>query len=66
MVLWNLSDLSLVEDLATQFGGGFVSAGGLRITDPAAATGSAVTLDSSWNGDSNTELVASWFDSCGR
>ena len=54
----NLSDLSLVEDLATQFGGGFVSAGGLRITDPAVAVGSAVTLDSSWNGDSLTELVA--------
>ena len=54
----NLGDLSLVEDLATQFGGGFVSAGGLRITDPAAAVGSAVTLDSSWNGDGLTEMVA--------
>ena len=54
----DLSDLSLVEDLATQFGGGFVSAGGLRITDPAAATGSAVSLDSSWDGDGITELVS--------
>ena len=54
----NLDDLSLVEDLATQFGGGFVSAGGLRITDPAAAVGSAIALNSSFDGAGITEIVA--------
>ena len=54
----NLGDLSLVEDLSTQFGGGFVSTGDLRITNPAGSIGSLVALDSSWDGDGVTELVA--------
>ena len=54
----NLANLTLAEDLATQFGAAYVNASGLAIvsgpTDPA----SSVTLDAAnWNGGSATEIV---------
>ena len=45
----DLADLSLLEDLASQFGGGFVSASGLTITSPTTGLNSTITLSSSWD-----------------
>ena len=59
----DLASLSLLEDLAAQYGGGVVSAGGLAITVPPAGLGSSVTLDSSWDGVGMTEMVDSNIDS---
>ena len=51
----DLADLSLVEDLATQFGGGFISAGGLAISAPRTGLGSTVSLRSTLDVISDTE-----------
>ena len=51
-------DLSLVEDLATQFGGAFVSAGGLTIVSPTSDLGSSIAIDPAWDGDNVTEFLA--------
>ena len=53
----DLADLSLLEDLASQFGGGFVSASGLTITSPTTGLSSTIALSSSWDGISDTQLV---------
>jgi len=54
----DLANLTLAEDLATQFGVAYVNASGLTITTPPADPVSTVTLDSAnWNGGSATEIV---------
>lgn len=54
----NLANLTLGEDLATQFGPAYVDAYNLALTTPPSAAGSAVVLDSAnWDGDSVTEIV---------
>ena len=54
----DLANLTLGEDLATQFGAAYVNAGGLTIVTPPADPTSSVVLDSvNWNGGSATELV---------
>ena len=56
---FDFADLSLVEDLAGQFGSALLSAGGLEIVQPTNATGSSIAVDTNWNGDNATELLAS-------
>ena len=54
----DLANLTLAEDLATQFGAAYVNASGLTLTTPPADPTSVVTLDSAtWNGGSATEIV---------
>ena len=54
----DLANLSLVDDLANQFGGAFVNAGSLTLVAGPFAVGSAVVLDSvNWDGDANTEMI---------
>ena len=55
---FDLHNLSLVEDLATQFGNALVSAGDLRIVSTTSDPGSSIAIDSSWNGSSVTEFLA--------
>ena len=55
---YDVADLSLVEELADQFGDSFVSAGDLRIVSPAGDLGSNIAIDTDWDGDSVTELIA--------
>jgi uncharacterized repeat protein (TIGR01451 family) len=52
-----LANLSLLEDLATQFGGAFVSASGLTITSPTSGANSLIAIDTSFDGDGMTELM---------
>jgi uncharacterized repeat protein (TIGR01451 family)/fimbrial isopeptide formation D2 family protein len=54
----DLGDLSLLEDLAAQFGSPFVQAGNLSLQVPPTNTGSSVAVDSAgWNGNSSIELL---------
>ena len=54
----DLANLTLAEDLASQFGAAYVNASGLTLTTPPADPASAVALDSAnWNGGSATEIV---------
>ena len=54
----DLANLTLGEDLATQFGAAYVNAGGLSVVTAPTDPSSSVTLDSTnWNGDTNTEIV---------
>ena len=53
----SLANLSLVEDLASQFGSVLVRAGKVILASPPSHPSSRVTLDDSWNGDGVTELV---------
>jgi uncharacterized repeat protein (TIGR01451 family) len=54
----DLANLSLTEDLVSQFGGAFINAHSLAIVTPPSNANSTVTLDSlSWNGSSSTEIV---------
>ena len=54
----DLANLTLAEDLATQFGAAYVNATGLTLTTPPADPTSVVALDSAnWNGGSATEIV---------
>ena len=54
----DLANLTLAEDLATQFGAAYVNASSLTLTTPPADPTSVVTLDSAnWNGGSATEIV---------
>ena len=46
----DLANLTLVEDLATQFGTALVSAGNITLLTPPADPASSVTLDSTWDG----------------
>ena len=53
-----LADLSLLEDLQTQFGAPFVDAGNLTITVAPSDAQSTVSVDSAgWNGGSSIELI---------
>ena len=53
-----LADLSLLEDLQTQFGTPFVDAGNLTITVAPSNAQSNVSVDSAgWNGGSSIELI---------
>ena len=54
----DLANLTLGEDLATQFGAAYVSAGDLSIVTAPVDSSSSVTLDSTnWNGGTATEIV---------
>ena len=54
----DLANLSLAEDLATQFGAAYVNASGLTLTTPPADAASNVALDTAnFNGGSSTEIV---------
>ena len=54
----DLANLTLAEDLATQFGAAYVNASSLTLNTPPADPTSVVTLDSTnWNGGSATEIV---------
>ena len=53
-----IGSLSLVENLASQFGSGLVSASDLKIVAPTSDLDSSIALDSNWNGDSITEMLA--------
>ena len=55
----DLGSVSLQEDLATQLGAAFESAGGLTITSPTSNANSSIIVDSNWNGGSVTEMLAS-------
>ena len=53
----DLANLSLVDNIAAQFGAPFVSAGGLTLVTPPADAGSSVAIDSSWDGSANAEMI---------
>ena len=58
----DLADISLVDDLATQFGDAFIGAGSLTFaTAGAPPAGSSITLDAGWNGD-GTDGIAEMVD----
>ena len=51
----DLADVSLIDDLATQFGDAFINAGSLTLVTPPASGG--IALDSSWDGDLTAEMI---------
>ena len=54
----DLGQLSLLEDLSTQFGSAFVDAGNLVLSSGPSDAGSSITVDSaSWNGSTFIELI---------
>jgi len=53
----DLAELTLVEDLADQFGSVLLRAGKVALASPPSHARSRVKLDGSWNGDGATELV---------
>ena len=53
----DLANLTLAEDLASQFGPAFIGVNGLSIVTPPADPSSTVTLNSGFNGASDTEIV---------
>jgi len=54
----DLANLTLQEDLATQYGPAYVNASNLTLTTPPADPTSTVTLDGAgFNGGSSTEIV---------
>jgi hypothetical protein len=54
----DLAQLSLVEDLSTQFGSAFLSASNLTITSGPGNSGSSVTVDSAgFDGSGSTEML---------
>jgi len=53
----NLADVSLIDDIATQFGTAFVSAGSLTLITPPADPASSVVIDTAWDGAATTEMV---------
>ncbi len=53
----NLENLSLIEDLATQFGTGLIGAGAVTITSPPANPSSTVGVNPTFDGVSETELI---------
>ena len=53
-----LTNLTVEEDLATQFGAAYVNAFGLTLVTPPTDAYSVISLDSAaWNGGSNTEIL---------
>ena len=54
----DLANLSLQDDLATQYGAAYVSAGSLTLVTPPADVASSVVLDTAnWNGDAASEII---------
>ena len=53
----DLANLSLVDNIAGQFGAPFVSAGGLTLVTPPADPSSSVTIDASFDGSANAEMI---------
>ena len=53
----DLADLSLTDDLATQFGSAFVSAGNLTLVPPTTGGSSVVVIDTSFDGSGNIEII---------
>ena len=53
----DLADVSLIDDLATQFGGAFVSAGSPSLVTAPTDTDSSITIDAAWDGDANAEII---------
>ena len=53
----DLAELTLVEDLAGQFGSVLLRAGKVALASPPSHARSRVKLDGAWNGDGATELV---------
>jgi uncharacterized repeat protein (TIGR01451 family) len=53
----DLGSLSLLEDLASQFGNGYVNADNLTLVSGTSAAGSSVQLNSAFNGSNQTELL---------
>jgi len=55
----DLADLSLIEDLGTQFGAGLVNAGGLTMTAGPSGAASAITANAAFDGNGVTEMMDS-------
>jgi uncharacterized repeat protein (TIGR01451 family) len=53
----DLGSLSLLEDLATQFGSAFVNAGNLSATSPSDPSSSIVVDSAGWNGSTSIEMM---------
>ncbi|QEG22775.1 DUF4347 domain-containing protein [Mariniblastus fucicola] len=53
----DLDDLSLLEDVASHFDAGFISAGGLTITSPTSGLHSSIAIDLSFDGDGLSEMM---------
>ena len=53
----DLADVSLIDDLATQFGGAFVSAGSPSVVTAPTDVDSSITIDAAWDGDANAEII---------
>ena len=53
----DLANLTLIEDLAGQFGTALVSAGNVTITVPPSNAGSNVVVDTAWDGAAATEII---------
>jgi flavin-binding protein dodecin len=52
-----LSNLSLLEDLSTQFGGAFVQASGLTLVAGPSNVASSIVVDSNFDGNQNIEMI---------
>ena len=53
----DLADLTLVEDLRTEFGFALVNAGNIALATPPSAA-STIVLDNSWDGDGANEMIS--------
>ena len=53
----DLANLTLVENLSSQFGTALISAGNIALTTPPANASSNIILDSGWNGNSTIEMI---------
>ena len=53
----DLTDVSVLEDLAAEFGPAFVSAGNAAISTPPADPTSIIVLNSAFDGSSDSELI---------
>ena len=53
----DLGNLSVLEDLSTQFGAAFVSASNLTLAVGPTDPDSSITIDSTWDGSSATEFI---------
>ena len=53
----DLANLSVLEDLATQFGPAFVSASNLTLAAGPTDPDSSITIDSTWDGSAATEFI---------
>jgi hypothetical protein len=53
----DLASLTLIEDLAAQFGNQLVSAGGLTLTAGPSDAASNIAINSAWDGSGSTEMI---------